>query len=387
MLVRCAISMGLISMSACVVDNGDDASRPVSDCRNDGLGCTSPFECLEGAERGFACRLGEPDDEDEEARRRIQATGGAEDTAPMPNSDSDDDDDADQFMGGTGGNGDMGGSVSEEDGAVSGGSETNSTGAAGGNFGMASSGMMSTGMRDENPCFWCLETAPYFMRCGENEVIDAGDRRLCQVGSQAVPCTTMEACCTAQEDELAATACMPTAGLSIELMWDTPNDQNQTDMNGTDVDLHLRHPNSRSWMWDDPLDCYFASPNPDWGEARDLSDNPRLEIDDTNGRGPELIVLDRPQNTSSFAGGVNGTPYTVGVHYYRATLSLFDGMDAWVTSTATVRILVDGEVIYEASQVLNGTNELWEVAQIFWEDGVATVVRRDVMSQLVPRNL
>lgn len=89
-------------------------------------------------------------------------------------------------------------------------------------------------------------------------------------------------------------------GLRVEMFWDT---------DGTDEDLHLMNP--MGTMWTSMQDCYFGNcdggSSLEWG-APGTSDNPRLDIDDTNGFGPENINITRPQP---------GT-YRVAVHDWRS---------------------------------------------------------------------
>lgn len=96
-------------------------------------------------------------------------------------------------------------------------------------------------------------------------------------------------------------------GLRVEMFWDTP---------GTDMDLHLLNPSATGWGPSGGNDdCYFGNcvsgggtGRLEWG-APGTDDNPRLDIDDTNGFGPENINILRPQP---------GT-YRVGVHAYRGS--------------------------------------------------------------------
>ncbi|MBU1899175.1 choice-of-anchor D domain-containing protein, partial [Myxococcota bacterium] len=86
---------------------------------------------------------------------------------------------------------------------------------------------------------------------------------------------------------------IPSKDLHIQLVWSTPDDPDETDGSGTDVDLHLKHPNAAD-LWGEAAggwDCYFANTGPDWGVAGDVVDNPTLDIDDRNGAGPENINL------------------------------------------------------------------------------------------------
>ena len=117
------------------------------------------------------------------------------------------------------------------------------------------------------------------------------------------------------------------------------------------------HPNGPDWF-DRSLDCYFANPTPDWAR-NGPSDDPSLDIDDTNGAGPENINLDNPEDTGSLGG-----QYKVGIHYYRAEADAFGGTP-WA-SDVTVRIYLGGVLASEVQRNLRTTNRFWEVAAITW---------------------
>lgn len=147
-------------------------------------------------------------------------------------------------------------------------------------------------------------------------------------------------------------------GIRVEMTWNTPGDDDQTDGMGTDVDLSLRHPLGRTWNAS-PLNCSSANPSPDWGPVG-LEGNPSMLLDDVNGAGPEIIALEIPEDTSALAG--NG--YRVGVHYYRA--DNYNAGETWGPSEVTTRIYLDGELAGEWIGVLEETGNFWEVAQIIW---------------------
>ncbi len=172
---------------------------------------------------------------------------------------------------------------------------------------------------------------------------------------------------------------LPSEDIHLQLVWDTPEDMDQTDSDGTDLDLHLRHPNATDWEGD--LNCYFANPNPDWGESGSAMDDPSLDIDDTDGAGPENINLDNPELTSSFGmdrdgdGAPDGKPYLVGVHYYRSdSYGGFDdvfgdggsGAGDYGLSNATVRIYLDGTIAFDQTMTLRETDDFWTVGAIEW---------------------
>ena len=167
----------------------------------------------------------------------------------------------------------------------------------------------------------------------------------------------------------------PDQTIHVELTWDTPGDPDQTDSDGADVDLHVRHPTGRNWA-QAPLDCYYANAAPDWGPPGPPG-NPSLDIDDVNGSGPEHINLDEPEDTH-VAGGL----YHVGVDYYRA--DNFGTEGTWGASTATVRIFLNGELAHEAQREMLDTHHFWTVAGIEWIDGVGRIVPIDQYFAEVP---
>jgi len=70
-----------------------------------------------------------------------------------------------------------------------------------------------------------------------------------------------------------------------------------------DVDLHLIAPGGNAWTEND---CYFSNKTPNWGDSASTLDDPALDVDNTDGYGPETIVLPSP---------VDGL-YTIMVHYW-----------------------------------------------------------------------
>ena len=148
---------------------------------------------------------------------------------------------------------------------------------------------------------------------------------------------------------------VPRDALHIQLVWD--KDQ-------TDVDLHFLNPTGAANPWastgwfNSPNDNYYADRNPSWGVAG-TTDDPRLDLDDTNGFGPENINLSRPQT---------GT-FRVGVHYYCD--------DRVGASVATVRIFCNGALSNEFGPMrLPASGFFWEVANIAWPGCTITEVNQ-----------
>ena len=168
----------------------------------------------------------------------------------------------------------------------------------------------------------------------------------------------------------------PDQDIHVQTVWHTPRDRDETDAEGSDVDMHLLHPNGQSWAVA-PLDCYYANTQPDWG-PRGPAGNPSLDIDDTNGAGPENINLDEPEDT-----GALGNPYRVGIHYYRS--ENFLGNSDWGPSEVTVRIFLGGVQAGEWVRELQRRDHFWEVANIIWGPGDRRVQEVNRYHNEVPR--
>lgn len=128
--------------------------------------------------------------------------------------------------------------------------------------------------------------------------------------------------------------------ISVVLRWDT---------NLTDVDMHLIRPGGQ--FFDNPSDCYFANLSPDWGTRGDTTDNPFLDVDDTDGRGPENINLSR-----AAAGD-----YSVQIHFWQG----------FVPTRASVEIFLDGASVGTFDRTF-ACGDLWNVGTIQWNGMTGT---------------
>jgi hypothetical protein len=151
--------------------------------------------------------------------------------------------------------------------------------------------------------------------------------------------------CTQQERTLVINS-ITEHDIYLELTWTTEGDPNETDTEGTDVDLHFRSPKSQRWR-ELPYDCYYQNPNPDWGPVGPIGD-PSLELDDVNGAGPEIISLDDPEFTDETPDSI---PYQIGVHYY-ASGGLFT--TDYGPSEVTSNIYFMGNLVGTYSKLLTG---------------------------------
>ena len=180
--------------------------------------------------------------------------------------------------------------------------------------------------------------------------------------------------------------------LRVEMTWNI----GATD-DGSDVDMHLLRSPDSQWFdgGSNGQDCYwsncrvcdvFADADQSqedacreqlaafneqgdgppgrvtWFAPLDAND-PRLDLDDVEGSGPENINVRTPRD---------GT-YRLGVHYWDA--------DGFGDSTVTVRIYCGGRLAQEFEPVImrdagsfgSDDTEFWEVADIVWDDAGCTV--------------
>ena len=134
----------------------------------------------------------------------------------------------------------------------------------------------------------------------------------------------------------------PAEDLWIELSWEH---------SGDDLDLHLIRNGSR---FESEGDCYYGNciaelESLDWGTGGFLDDNPRLDLDDIDGVGPENINIVEPDQGS----------YTVMIHDYPG--SEYNG-----ENTALIKIHLAGELALEKSIVISGEDSKTEIANIYW---------------------
>ena len=176
---------------------------------------------------------------------------------------------------------------------------------------------------------------------------------------------------------------VPDQAIHVQLTWDTPNDtdKNDTGMDaGSDLDMHVVHPNAYlsqlcvdppkmcgnkacaclpdldqdgaadPWF-NTPFDCYWNNPVPKWGSLNLNDDDGTLDLDDTDGWGPENFSIKSPENS---------TKYGVGVHYWD------DHGFGDSTATAIIYVLgvAKGTFVQKMTQC-----DMWWVTQIDWPSG------------------
>jgi len=157
-------------------------------------------------------------------------------------------------------------------------------------------------------------------------------------------------------------------GLYIELFWDKEhNDLDLHFLNPEDQDLNIDNVDDENdddleeWRervvsewWDNvpphESDCHWENCKGDgieWGESG-VDDNPILLRDDIPGRGPEIIVLDKPSQSW----------YKTSVHVY----SMAEPVNA------TIRVYCNGNLEYEKNSPLEDRDYTWLVNDIYWEN-------------------
>jgi hypothetical protein len=156
----------------------------------------------------------------------------------------------------------------------------------------------------------------------------------------------------------------PDEDIHVQLVWDTPADRDQGDIVGTDLDLHYLHPLG---SWDrQPWDIYWNNKEANWGNPGRTDDDPSLDIDDTDGAGPENVNHDNPES---------GNTYRVGVYYYSD--------NGFGPSYATVRVYIEGALTYEKrDKYLEREDVFWDVAGVVWP--LKQVIETDTLRQGFP---
>lgn len=173
------------------------------------------------------------------------------------------------------------------------------------------------------------------------------------------------------EDSFGLVSCAPgvatvtveaAPGLHVELTWFTAGDPDPFDQGfekGSDLDLHLLHPlavgedvdgdGSGDGWFDHPLDAFWGNRHPNWGQVGDpkITDDPELLRDDVDSYGPEVVVLDEPQE---------GATYRIGVHSWAE--------HGYGPSEASVRVWVGGALKHTSGAVLLHEGDLWEVGAV-----------------------
>lgn len=159
---------------------------------------------------------------------------------------------------------------------------------------------------------------------------------------------------------------IPSQALHVELLWKTPADPDETDKGqgvGADIDLHFAHPLAQGpdqdcdgqadpWF-STPFDAFWFNTTPKWGSSATEEDDGRLDLDDTDGAGPENLNLNAPQGTAT-----EPQEYAVGVHYWNDF--------GFGPSFVTVRVYVLGKQVVELANHQLLPVDFWFVGKVNW---------------------
>jgi hypothetical protein len=155
-------------------------------------------------------------------------------------------------------------------------------------------------------------------------------------------------------------------GLRVEMFWDTRD---------TDMDLHLLSPVAKRWFDENTgQDCFYSDctgTSPSWSDPNSDADDPHLDIDDTDGFGPENINVDRP------APGV----YRVGVHAYsgfanNVTVRLYCGGSRLEPRATLGPIALTEDQVWKVADVAITADGRCQVTSLASSAGVPEVVPR-----------
>lgn len=137
----------------------------------------------------------------------------------------------------------------------------------------------------------------------------------------------------------------PSDDLHIQLVWDHAD---------ADLDLHVLNDGGRVFTHEG--DCYFSNRNPlapdtpgPWSENPDL--NPRLDVDDDEGYGPENANIKHP---------APGSKWTILVHYWNKQTS------GIAQTNAIVRVFAYGNQAIELQQTFDDDQQLWHALELVW---------------------
>jgi hypothetical protein len=149
-------------------------------------------------------------------------------------------------------------------------------------------------------------------------------------------------------------------GVHVELTWNTPGDSDQTDSGpdmGADLDLHVASAlangpdqdcDGQADPWfNNPFDAFWFNPHPNWGSYdANVQDDPSLDLDDTDGAGPENMNLGCQMDES----------LSIGVHYWND--------HGFGTSLATVRVFLGSAKILDIDKVALEPLDMWYVGKL-----------------------
>jgi hypothetical protein len=153
---------------------------------------------------------------------------------------------------------------------------------------------------------------------------------------------------------------VPTGGVHVQMSWTIASN---------DLDLHLGRGFNVNWC--SQSDCYYANCTvgsmPDWdGVGDNTPGDPRLDIDDTQGFGPENIQIEEPVDNS----------YIIGVHAYDGN----GGGPGFSATDVRVKVFINGALSETFDGFLDAKDQFWRVARIEVSGGAVSINPVDTVS-------
>ncbi len=161
---------------------------------------------------------------------------------------------------------------------------------------------------------------------------------------------------------------IPDQNIHIELTWTNPDDPDETDDEGSDLDVHLAKMGPGEWFHNN-YSIFYLNPNTE-GDPIWNPEDPSLDIDVQDGMGPENITMSTPDDCQWYA---------VGVHYFA---------ERWGTAYATIRVYINGSLRNEwLYYPLESAGNFWDVARIHWDSEAsdATIIEVDGFYPVAPQ--
>jgi hypothetical protein len=160
---------------------------------------------------------------------------------------------------------------------------------------------------------------------------------------------------------------VPNNAVHVELLWDTPSDPDQTDTGpaaGADMDLHFANylasgpdidcDGAGDPWFNNPFDCFWFNNSPQWGSASSaIKDDPTLDLDDTDGAGPENLNLEHPEGDPALP-----RFYSIGVHYWND--------HGYGVSFSTITVYLFGAVALKIDKISMNPLDMWYVGKLNW---------------------
>jgi hypothetical protein len=160
---------------------------------------------------------------------------------------------------------------------------------------------------------------------------------------------------------------VPNNAVHVELLWYTPSDPDQSDTGvgvGADMDLHFAHylasgpdldcDGTGDPWFSNPFDCFWFNNSPQWGAVNSaIKDDPTLDLDDTDGAGPENLNLEHPEGDPALP-----RFYSIGAHYWND--------HGYGMSFATVTVYLFGAVALKIDKISMQPLDMWYVGKLNW---------------------